>query len=148
MTIAWNMLKYLFPKNPRLRVMGLFGCTHKSIAVGVPLINALYGKNPSVGLYTLPLLIWHPMNLVVGTFLTPHLIKFVAREQEKYGLDTNDKPITLPETTADTTTSQSPPTTSTPLEESAPPSAVEETVPTADTETEKNTNGKDDTPSN
>lgn len=95
MVIAWFSLRFLFPKNPKLRVMGLFGCTHKSMAVGVPLITALYGNSPSLPLYLLPLIIWHPMNLVVGTILTPRLAAFVAREQDRLGLDTNDKPICL-----------------------------------------------------
>jgi len=68
MLIAWLGLKLCFAKEPRLRVMGLFGCTHKTVAMGVPLIGAMYENNPNVGLYTLPLLIWHPMQLVLGTF--------------------------------------------------------------------------------
>jgi hypothetical protein len=88
MVLAWYMLKITFPNDPKLRVMGLFGCTHKTVAVGVPLINAIYEGNPAVGLYTLPLLIWHPMQLVIGTFLTPRLVKFVKQEQERLGIAT------------------------------------------------------------
>jgi solute carrier family 10 (sodium/bile acid cotransporter), member 7 len=65
-----------------LCVMGLFGCTHKTISVGVPLINAMYEGNPlNVGLYTLPLLIWHPMQLLVGSILAPRLKAYVERER-------------------------------------------------------------------
>jgi hypothetical protein len=81
MALAWYMLKILFPDDPKLRVMGLFGCTHKTVAIGVPLINAIYDGNPAIGLYTLPLLIWHPMQLIIGTFLTPRLKQFVHREE-------------------------------------------------------------------
>lgn len=93
MIVAWFSLKFLFPMNPRLRVMGLYGCTHKSVATGIPLITAIYGGNGSVGLYTLPLLIWHPMQLMVGTFLTPRLSRFVIEEQKRLGLDSHDKPL-------------------------------------------------------
>ena len=41
------------------------------------MINAIYEGNPKIGLYTLPLLIWHPMQLVFGTFLSPRLLKWV-----------------------------------------------------------------------
>ena len=92
MVLAWYMLKLFFPNDPKLRVMGLFGCTHKTVAVGVPLINAIYEGNPAVGLYTLPLLIWHPMQLVIGSFLTPRLAKFVQREQERLGIATTELP--------------------------------------------------------
>ena len=82
MIIAWFGLKLCFPKQPELRVMGLFGCTHKTVAMGVPLIGAMYENNPNVGLYTLPLLIWHPMQLVLGSALVPKLKAFVEREVE------------------------------------------------------------------
>ena len=32
--IAWAGLKVLFPNKPKLRVMGLFGCTQKTVSVG------------------------------------------------------------------------------------------------------------------
>jgi sodium/bile acid cotransporter 7 len=56
------------------------------VAMGVPLINAIYEDDPAVGLYTLPLLIWHPMQLVIGTFIAPKLAAFVKREQERLGI--------------------------------------------------------------
>jgi solute carrier family 10 (sodium/bile acid cotransporter), member 7 len=90
MTLAWTSLKIFFPNHPKLRVTGLFACTHKSVAIGVPLINAIYGGNPRLGVYTLPLLIWHPMQLVVGTLLSPWLIAFVAREEERLGIVQSD----------------------------------------------------------
>ncbi|KAL3944256.1 MAG: hypothetical protein SGBAC_001650 [Bacillariaceae sp.] len=80
MALSWFYLKALFPKEPTLRVMGLFGCTHKTVAMGVPLINAIYESDINVGLYTLPLLIWHPMQLVLGSYLAPRLAVWVEIE--------------------------------------------------------------------
>ena len=85
------MLRLLFPNDPQLRVMGLFGCTHKTVAIGVPLINAIYEDNEAVGLYTLPLLIWHPMQLVIGTFLVPRLAAFVKAENERLGIQAEEE---------------------------------------------------------
>jgi sodium/bile acid cotransporter 7 len=68
--------------------METFGSTFKTISVGVLLINALYEGNPNVGLYTLPLLIWHPMQLVLGSFLAPRLHRFVQRERNGLVLST------------------------------------------------------------
>lgn len=82
MTLAWFSLKLLFKEQYKLRVMGLFGCTHKSVAMGIPLINAIYEGNDNIGFYTLPLLIWHPMQLVIGTFLAPRLTNFVKKKEE------------------------------------------------------------------
>lgn len=90
MVVAWFALKLLFRDEPTLRVMGLFGCTHKTVAMGVPLINSIYESNPLVGLYTLPLLIWHPMQLVIGSFLVPKLAKWVEQEKERLGIVDSD----------------------------------------------------------
>jgi solute carrier family 10 (sodium/bile acid cotransporter), member 7 len=78
------MLKFSFPAQPKLRVMGFVGCTFKTVAAGVPLVNAMYAQtNPElVGMYTLPLLVWHPMQLILGSLLAPHLAAFVSREEE------------------------------------------------------------------
>jgi len=51
--------------------------------MGVPLINAIYEDNPLVGLYTLPLLIWHPMQLVIGTAIAPRIAEYVKRREEE-----------------------------------------------------------------
>jgi sodium/bile acid cotransporter 7 len=85
MIIAWHSIGYLFPDEPKLRVMGYNGCSSKTVAVGVPLINAMYASTAPnlVGLYTLPLLIWHPMQLIIGSFLAPFLADYVARELER-----------------------------------------------------------------
>jgi hypothetical protein len=58
--------------------------------MGVPLINAIYESDPLVGLYTLPLLIWHPMQLLVGSSLAPKLLAFVKSEQERLGIVDED----------------------------------------------------------
>lgn len=95
MTSAWFLLKQLFPNHPKLRATGLYLCTHKSIANGIPLITAVYGKLPAAQLatYTLPILIWHPMSLMVGTIITPKLTQFIINEQKRLHLDEDDNPI-------------------------------------------------------
>jgi hypothetical protein len=86
MIVSWYALKVLFPNDPKLRVFGIFGCSQKSVATGIPLINAIYEGNPKIGLYILPLIIWHPMQLVFGSLLVPFLSKFVDREMERLGI--------------------------------------------------------------
>jgi len=73
MMLAWLALKLLFRDEPRLRVVGLFGCTQKSIAMGIPLIGAIYETDPRAGIFALPLLIWHPLQLLVHSALAPRL---------------------------------------------------------------------------
>ena len=79
MLLAWYSLKHL-GFAAKLRVCGLFGCTGKTIALGVPLINSIYDNDPQRALYTLPLLIWHPLQLIVGSYLSARLATFVKGE--------------------------------------------------------------------
>jgi solute carrier family 10 (sodium/bile acid cotransporter), member 7 len=101
MIMAWFLSRYLFPQEPQLRVMGFVGCTSKTIAVGVPLIHAMYASTTTtspelVALYTLPLLIHHPTQLIIGTLLAPYLADFVDREL----LRLEQQQATTPATTA------------------------------------------------
>ena len=143
--LAWLNLGCFFPNEPKLRVMGLFGCTQKSVrnllvsfitesikilelthklafslslsprpylwhkhtnfsslsrrlspqnnlkvAMGVPLIGAIYENDPNVGLYTLPLLIWYPLQLIIGSLLIPQFRIFVANECQRLNLVETD----------------------------------------------------------
>lgn len=90
MVLAWYTMKPLFHKEPGLRVMGLFGCTQKTIALGIPLILSIFGGTQYESLYTLPILIWHPMQLVVGSFTVKRLQKFMAEEKERLGIVSED----------------------------------------------------------
>jgi sodium/bile acid cotransporter 7 len=84
---AWVMLRLLFRDRPDLCVMGLFGCTQKTVAMGIPMINALYADDPTIGLVTLPLLIWHPMQLIIGSYLSPKLLAWVKAEEKRLGIN-------------------------------------------------------------
>jgi sodium/bile acid cotransporter 7 len=81
--VAWYVLRFLHRDEPELRVTGLFACTHKTISLGVPIINALYEGSPNLALYILPALMWYPLQLVIGSFLAPKLREFVRRENER-----------------------------------------------------------------
>ena len=102
MLLAWYSLRLFFREKPKLRIMGLYGCTHKTVAMGVPLINAIYEGDPNIAMYTLPLLIWHPMQLIVGTFLSPRLLAWVesypvAGDKAGSGDDSNESGETFAE---------------------------------------------------
>lgn len=80
MVLAWLSLALAFPTHRKLRVMGLFGCTHKTVAAGVPLIDAIYSNDPARSLYILPLLVWHPAQLVLGSAISSRLANWVNSE--------------------------------------------------------------------
>ena len=83
-------MKQLFRNEPGLRVRGLFGCTQKTIALGIPLILSIFGGTKYESLYTLPILIWHPMQLVVGSCVVGRLQKFMAEEKKRLGIADDD----------------------------------------------------------
>ena len=50
----------------------------------------MYDGNPAVGLYTLPLIIWYTLQLVIGTSLVPRLAAFVKSEEARLGITPDD----------------------------------------------------------
>jgi sodium/bile acid cotransporter 7 len=87
MVIAWILLFIFFNRSPKLRVVGLFGCSTKTAALGIPLISAIYEDHPKLGIFTLPLLIWYPAQLIVGTMLSRRLGRFVDYKLRKYEIE-------------------------------------------------------------
>ncbi|GMI06193.1 hypothetical protein TrRE_jg5676 [Triparma retinervis] len=83
MSSDWFLFSLLYPRSPSLRVFALFGGTHKTVAMGIPLITALYEQDERLALYTLPLLVWHPVQLVIGSALAPRLNKWVEEEMKR-----------------------------------------------------------------
>ena len=52
----------------------------KTIALGFPLITVLYGSQPDVGLISLPLLIYHPSQILIGGLLVKPFKTWVHAE--------------------------------------------------------------------
>mmetsp|Transcript_33826 Transcript_33826/g.69534 ORF Transcript_33826/g.69534 Transcript_33826/m.69534 type:complete len:90 (-) Transcript_33826:310-579(-) len=77
MAWAWLSLRLLFPEEPKLQAAGIFNCTCKTMAMGIPLINTLYEDDPNLVFYTLPLLIWYPLTIILGIFIA-------VRKKEQY----------------------------------------------------------------
>jgi sodium/bile acid cotransporter 7 len=86
MILAWYSLSCMTHDAPKTRVMGLFGCTHKTAGLGVPLINSLFGNSELIGTYLLPLLIWYPMQIILGSLLLKRLQIYIATETERLAL--------------------------------------------------------------
>ena len=43
--------------------VGLFTSTQKTLGLGIPLINEMFGTKSDVGVLTIPLLIYHPLQV-------------------------------------------------------------------------------------
>jgi len=82
-TIAWTLLRILFPGQAMLHVTGIFCCTQKTVALGIPLINAMFEDSPSLGIYSLPLIFWYVSQFLIGSFLAPRLRQYVESEADR-----------------------------------------------------------------
>jgi solute carrier family 10 (sodium/bile acid cotransporter), member 7 len=51
------------------RIAALFCGSHKTLATGVPMAALLFGSRPQAATWLLPLMIYHPLQLVVGAWL-------------------------------------------------------------------------------
>lgn len=68
----------------------LFCCTEKTVAMGIPLLTAVYEDNENLGIYSVPLLIYHPMQLVIGSLLIQRIYAFATSDRPSgSGLDGN-----------------------------------------------------------
>lgn len=55
-------------KQPRQDVVALgFTCSHKSLTLGMPILMALYGSSDNFIQYSLPLLAYHPLQIILGS---------------------------------------------------------------------------------
>lgn len=93
LVLSWYFFGFIVPNSPKLRATALHASVHKTVAMGIPLISAIYGDDPLVGLYTLPLLIWHSLQLVVGSTLAPKLAVWVKQEQDRLGQPDADSEV-------------------------------------------------------
>jgi sodium/bile acid cotransporter 7 len=81
--MAWVSLRLLFPKDPEMIVMAVYGCVQKTEALGVPIIAAIFSGSSDIGIYMLPLLVYFPMQLVVGSMLLNYLRNYIHTTRER-----------------------------------------------------------------
>lgn len=66
--ITWSAGKWLrFERGER--IAALFCGSKKSLASGVPMAKVIFGAQPNLALVLLPIMIYHPLQLVVGGWL-------------------------------------------------------------------------------
>ena len=98
--VAWYCLKYLNPNEPGLRVCGTICSAHKTIALGVPLIGSIVeGRGlKNEGFYFLPLLMWHPMQLVFGSFFVSRFNRWIESEEKRLAAaNETEQAVNLPD---------------------------------------------------
>lgn len=60
----------------------LFCSTHKSLTLGIPMLGVMFGDTRKGVLYSVPLLVYHPMQILLGSLLVPVLKEWVLNKSE------------------------------------------------------------------
>jgi hypothetical protein len=81
----------LFPNEAKFHATGLFLSVSKTMPLGIPLINALYKDHPHLALYTLPLLVWYPLTIVMGILIAPRVSEYVRQTERKLREEEEEK---------------------------------------------------------
>jgi len=58
----------------------MFCATQKTLAFGMPLIKAFFEGSPHAALITTPLLVIHPLQLLIGSLMIPYLQRYIKQE--------------------------------------------------------------------
>ena len=57
--------------------------SHKTLAFGLPLVKTIFGADPNISLYSVPILIVHPTQLFLGSLFAKQLLPYVEVEKKK-----------------------------------------------------------------
>lgn len=72
LTLTWWAGRALGFARPE-RIVGLFCGSKKTLASGVPMARLIFGASPGLGLILLPIMVYHPLQLLVGGWLSSRL---------------------------------------------------------------------------
>jgi len=81
----------LFGWNRMDRTAILFCTTQKTAAMGIPLINTMFEEDDNLGLYQVPLLIYHPLQLLVASLLMFKIKEWIESDPRKPKLSELDE---------------------------------------------------------
>ena len=66
-------------------VAATFCGSHKTLAFGLPLINTIFDGSPNLAAYCAPIMLIHPLQLVLGSFFVPYFKRTISEEEEDQG---------------------------------------------------------------
>jgi len=76
----------------RERISVFFTSTQKTLGMGIPLINFIYQDDPSLYLIFLPIMIYHPLQLVMGSMLVQPLQEWERKDSVKASTQVTSEP--------------------------------------------------------
>ncbi|XP_035207685.1 sodium/bile acid cotransporter 7-like [Stegodyphus dumicola] len=79
--VASNLTSLYTPED----VVAILYCsTHKSLTLGFPMLKVLYENHSQFGLISFPLLIYHPMQILLGSILIPFIQQWALKAKRRY----------------------------------------------------------------
>ena len=74
--------KLLLNNTPGEAVAATFCASHKTLAFGLPLINTIFDGNANLASYCAPIMLMHPLQLVIGSFVVPLFERYTEQKSE------------------------------------------------------------------
>jgi solute carrier family 10 (sodium/bile acid cotransporter), member 7 len=79
--LIWNFFRFkIFNFTVKQQIAGFYCSSAKTMAMGLPMISAIFEDNPSIGFFTLPLLLYHPCLMLFGSMFLPYFRSLVEEE--------------------------------------------------------------------
>jgi sodium/bile acid cotransporter 7 len=63
-------------------IAAMFCSSQKTLAFGLPIIQTIFEGNANVAIYSAPLMIIHPIQLMIGSILVPRLERYVKSQEQ------------------------------------------------------------------
>lgn len=70
-------------KAGRDAVAATFCASHKTLAFGLPLINTIFSGSSNLASYCAPIMLVHPIQLLIGSFVVPYFKQFTGVSEER-----------------------------------------------------------------
>lgn len=66
----------------RADIVAVIYCSvHKSLTIGVPVLKIVFAQHPSLSLLTMPILMYHPVQIVMGGLIAPSLRSWMIKDK-------------------------------------------------------------------
>lgn len=79
--VFWISSKMMQSFCPEDVIAIIFCCTHKSLTLGIPMLRILYGGYAHLSTISLPLLVYHPTQIIMGGLLVAYLQDWMVSRQ-------------------------------------------------------------------
>lgn len=83
--VSWKPLGFHAADCPAL----MFCATHKSLTLGIPIIKIVFSGDAAMSLMSIPLLVYHPTQILLGSLLVPSLRGWLATQPNRGSVTRN-----------------------------------------------------------